>query len=163
MAFLRIFTISLGALCLTAMVSLTCADVVLRYFANKPIFGSSEMIRVMLGICVFAGMFAVTRDRGHVNVSLFEPLLLRRMRGFYRTLFDGATLLGVLAITAILAWKVWDLTEYPEYSIVLRIPMIWVVSGMAALSALSVVAALVATRDRVEPVAPHTPQNSDYE
>lgn len=163
MTFVRRFTIILGALCLSAMVVLTCVDVALRYFTNSPIFGSSEMVRVMLGICVFAGMFAVTRDRGHVNVSLFEPFLLRYFRGVYRTLFDGATLLGVLAVTAILLWKVWDLTHYPDYSVVLRIPMIWVVSIMAGLSALSIVAAIIAMRSPTPQDTPHAPKNLDYE
>lgn len=161
MAILRKLTILLGAFCLVAMTLVTCAEVVMRYAFNRPIFGSAEMIQMLLGILVFSGMFAVTRDRGHVNVSLFEPFLLKHFRRGYRSIFDVMTLVGVVAVFGILGWRTWDLTHYPETSVVLRLPMIWIVGAMAALAALAIVAALAAMRDEHRKTPPHSPQ--DYE
>ncbi|MBR9862910.1 MAG: TRAP transporter small permease subunit [Rhodobacteraceae bacterium] len=144
MLFLRKFTVILGALSLVAMILITCTDIVMRYIFNDPIFGSGEMIQLLLGVAIFAGMFVVTLDRGHVNVSLFEPFLLSHFRTAYRGIFDGFSLIGVVSVTGILLWKTWDLWEYPEESIVLQIPMILVVGTMAALSCLSVLGALFA-------------------
>ncbi|EAQ05471.1 TRAP transporter small permease [Yoonia vestfoldensis] len=143
------------------MTVLTCAEVVMRYAFHSPIFGSAEMIQMLLGILVFSGMFAVTRDRGHVNVSLFEPFLLRHFRRLYRSIFDVMTLVGVVAIFGILGWRTWDLTHYPETSVVLRLEMIWIIGAMAALAGLAIVAALAAMADERRNTPPHSPQ--DYE
>jgi TRAP-type transport system small permease protein len=158
MRFTRKVTIVLGALCLTAMTVITCADVFMRYFFNSPIYGSAEMTQMLLGIAVFSGMFAVTRDRGHVNVSLFEPFLTRHFRRGYRSMFDVTTLVGVVAITGIMLWRVIDLRLYPEDSIVLGLPMIWIVSAITVLSALAILAALMAMRDDTREMPPHSPQ-----
>jgi TRAP-type C4-dicarboxylate transport system permease small subunit len=159
MIIIRKLTIVLGALCLTAMVAVTCAEVFMRYFFNRPIFGSAEMTQILLGMLVFAGMFAVTRDRGHVNVSLFEPFLLKHFRRGYRSLFDVCTLIGVLAVAVILGWRVWDLTHYPETTVVLRLPMLWIVGIMTFLALLAVVAAVAAMRDEKRQIPPHSPQS----
>lgn len=158
MTFIRKFTIFLGALCLTAMVLITCAEVIMRYFFGRPIFGSAEMTQLLLGVLVFSGMFAVTRDRGHVNVSLFEPFLLRHFRRGYRILFDVCTLIGVVAVTVILGWRVWDLTHYPETTVVLHVPMIWIVSAMTVLAGLAIIGALAAMREDKRATPPHSPQ-----
>lgn len=159
MTMIRKLTILLGALCLIGMTVATCAEVVRRYFFGKPIFGSAEMIQILLGILVFSGMFAVTRDRGHVNVSLFEPIFLRYFRRGYRSIFDAMTLIGVVSITGILGWRVWDLTHYPETTVVLRLPMILIVGGMTALAALAIVGALAAMREEKRRTPPHSPQS----
>lgn len=161
MVLIRRLTIGLGALCLVAMTLVTCAEVVMRYFFNSPIFGSAEMIQLLLGVLVFSGMFAVTRDRGHVNVSLFEPFLLRHFRRGYRSIFDAMTLVGVVGVTLVLGWRLWDLTHYPETSVVLRVPMIWIVGAMTVLAGLGIVAALAAMRDETRPTPPHSPQSTD--
>jgi TRAP-type C4-dicarboxylate transport system permease small subunit len=161
MVLIRKFTILLGAVCLIAMTALTCAEVFMRYVFNRPIFGSSEMAQMLLGILVFAGMFAVTRDRGHVNVSLFEPFLMRHFRRGYRSLFDVSTLAGVTGLAGLLVWKAVDLLHYPETTVVLRLPMLWVVGGMAALAALAILAALATMREDKRPTPPHSPQSLD--
>ncbi|MCJ7873246.1 TRAP transporter small permease subunit [Phaeobacter sp. J2-8] len=161
MRFIRKATIILGAMALVAMVVITCAEVILRYFFNSPVFGSAEMIQMLLGVVVFGGMFAVTRDRGHVNVSLFEPLLLKHFRRGYRGIFDVMTLVGTVGVAGILVWRVWDLTHYPENSIVLRLPMIWIIAAMAGLAALAIVAAFAAMREDPRKSPPHSPQSDD--
>lgn len=163
MTIFRKATIILGALCLLAMTLITCADVVMRYFFNNPIFGSGEMTQILLAVCVFSGMYAVSRDRGHVNVSLFEPFYLTHMRKAYRWLFDAFSLLGVAAVTAILGWKAYDLTQYSEETIVLQFPMLVIVGAMFLLSALSIYGAWKAATGGPRELPPHSPQNIDFE
>lgn len=159
MNFLRKFTIILGGLCLVTMTMITCADVMMRYFFNDPIFGSGEMVQLLLSGAVFSGMFAVTLDRGHVNVSLFEPVLLTHFRRGYRSIFDTMSVIGVVSITAILGWKTWDLTIYPEETVVLQIPMILVVGTMTMLSFLSIIGALAAMWMDRGGMQPHSQQS----
>lgn len=161
MLFLRRFTIVLGALCLVAMVLITCTDVIMRYFFNDPIFGSGEMVQMLMGVAIFAGMFVVACDRGHVNVSLFEPFFLRHFRRGYRSIFDTFTLIGVVSVTGILFWKAWDLWEYPEESIVLQLPMVWIVGTMAVLSFLSILGALFAMQIEKRNAPPHAPDSTE--
>ncbi|MFN3937434.1 MAG: TRAP transporter small permease [Gemmobacter sp.] len=161
MIWVRRATILLGAACLIAMTAITCAEVFMRYMFNRPIFGSAEMTQMLLGVLVFAGMFAVTRDRGHVNVSLFEPFLLRHFRRAYRVLFDVSTLVGVAGLTGLLAWRALDLLEYPESTIVLRLPLLWLVGIMTVLAALAILAAIAAMREDTRPTPPHSPQSLD--
>ncbi|MCB1337831.1 MAG: TRAP transporter small permease [Maritimibacter sp.] len=155
---LRKATVVLGAFCLVAMTLITCADVTMRYFFTRPIFGSGEMVQLLLAIVVFAGMFAVTSDRGHVNVSLFEPLMMRVFRRGYRSIFDTMSLVGVVSVTAILAWRTWDYARYPEETVVLKIPLVLVVSALALLSAISVLGAVAAMQKDKRPTPPHSPQ-----
>ncbi len=54
MRFLRTASVALAGLCLTAMTVLTCAEIIMRYFFAHPIFGSAEIVKVLLGIAVFA-------------------------------------------------------------------------------------------------------------
>jgi TRAP-type C4-dicarboxylate transport system permease small subunit len=161
MIWIRKATILLGALCLIAMTAITCAEVFSRYMFNRPIFGSSEMTQMLLGVLVFSGMFAVTRDRGHVNVSLFEPFLMRHFRRGYRSLFDVSTLLGVVGLAGLLGWRALDLLHYPETTVVLRLPILWLVATMTLLAALAIPAALAAMREDKRPTPPHSPQSLD--
>jgi len=161
MLFLRRFTIVLGALCLVTMVLITCSDVIMRYFFNDPIFGSGEMVQMLLGVAIFAGMFVVACDRGHVNVSLFEPFLLRHFQRGYRSMFDTFSLIGVVSVTGILFWKAWDLWDYPEETIVLQLPMVWIVGAMAALSFLSILGALFAIQIEKRNAPPHDSNSTE--
>lgn len=142
MQLIRTITISLGALGLVVMMGITVAEVVMRYVFRDPIFGAAEMIQKTLGLVVFAGMFAVTRDRGHVTVSVLGPFLSKHFGRGYRGLIDAITVVGLAAVAGILGWRLWDLTHYPEASIVLRLPMIWITGAMAALAAVALIAAL---------------------
>ncbi|MFC6674262.1 TRAP transporter small permease [Marinobacterium aestuariivivens] len=142
MTLLRNITLIIGALCLSIMTLVTVADVAMRYLFTRPIFGSGEMIQYLLAVCVFAGMFVVNQERGHVHVSLFEPFFKQHVPNLYRWVFDLFSLLGVIGVTAILIWRAVDLIRYPESSIVLGWSLGLIVSVLATLSALSVLAAL---------------------
>ncbi|PWE27502.1 hypothetical protein C4N9_15760 [Pararhodobacter marinus] len=139
-------TVVLGGFCLIAMALITCAEVVMRYAFSHPIFGAAEMVQILLGFLVFAGMFAVARERSHVTVSLFEPFFRAHAPRLYHLTFNIMSVLGVGSIAVILGWRVRDLMSYPETTVVLRLPMLWIVGGMTALAVLAILGAFAAMR-----------------
>ncbi|WP_221801475.1 TRAP transporter small permease [Oceanobacter mangrovi] len=60
---------------LMALMLLTCADVVGRYFFNNSINGAVELTEIGLAVLVFAEMPLVTWRGGHVVVDLLDNLL----------------------------------------------------------------------------------------
>ena len=89
----------LAAIALLTMMVLTFCDVNLRYWLGQPILGSNEMTEFLLGTVVFSGLVIVTGERSHIVVTLFEPILLRRIPRAYLWLGIGTNLLGIIAVT----------------------------------------------------------------
>jgi TRAP-type transport system small permease protein len=114
------------AAALLAMMILTFADVIGRYAFSAPIFGSSEMISFLLAMTLFAGLAAVTGERNHIAITLFESALRGKaglIRRWFVHLFCSAAL-ALLAVelfrhgrrmlhdrtaTIVLEWELWPL------------------------------------------------------
>lgn len=73
----RVLAVFAG-IALFIMMVLTFVDVVGRYGFNKSIFGTSEMIEVLMVIVIFAGMAFITSADQHIKVEIFEPWIKRR-------------------------------------------------------------------------------------
>lgn len=117
----------LGTLFISAIVLLTVLDVVLRYFFDSPIFGASEAVQYLLGLTIFSGMFLVTKDGGHVSVSLLDSILRDQYPGFFLIVFRIFSFVGIGLLAVIMVWKFLDVVEYPELSVVLEIPLEYVI------------------------------------
>jgi len=129
---------AVGALSAGAITLLTVADVIMRYFFNKSIFGAAEVTEALLGVLVGAGLIIVAGVRIHIHVDLFEHALRRRFpQGYPRWVFVGE-LLGTLALAALLLRHALHTIEFGELTAVLEFPIGWVYAVVAAL----VVAAL---------------------
>ena len=89
----------LAAIALLIMMVLTFSDVNLRYWLGQPILGSNEMTEFLLGTIVFAGLVIVSGERSHIVVTLFEPLMQRKIPFTYKWLGIGTNLAGILAVT----------------------------------------------------------------
>jgi len=59
---------------LFALMILTCADVIGRYFLSRPIFGAFEITETLLAALIFAGLPLVTLRNEHVTVDVFDPI-----------------------------------------------------------------------------------------
>lgn len=153
---IRRVTIALGSVCLVAMILVTVVNVTSRYLFSKPIFGAAEMTQFLLGVAVFAGMYAITRDRGQVNVSLFEGFFHRHLPLAYKVIYDTSVLLGVIFVSAILLWHAFDLFQFPEHSIVLGLPIFWIIAVIVVLSLLSILAAWQTIKDPSLPQTHHS-------
>ena len=66
---------SVGRVILALMVILISLDVVLRYFFNRPIKGSYELIEFMMVLVVFLGLAYTQVRKGHVSITLFTGKL----------------------------------------------------------------------------------------
>lgn len=97
--FKRLLERTLGvaaAIILLALVSITCVDVVGRYFLNAPLDGAFEMTEILLVALVFAALPLATERREHVEVDLLANAFNRkfnRLTVAFGGLFSGAVLL----------------------------------------------------------------------
>ena len=92
---------SVGRVILALMVLLITLDVVLRYFFNRPIKGSYELVQFLLVLLVFLGLAYIQTKKGHVSVSLISAKLSRRQR----SVVGSATYLLCLIIFSLISWR----------------------------------------------------------
>lgn len=63
-----------SALPVALIVILTFADVLGRYVFSSPVRGSLEMIEFAMAFVIFTALPLITRQRGHVTVSLIDGM-----------------------------------------------------------------------------------------
>lgn len=135
----------IAALTLAAMVLLTCADVVGRYFLNRPLTGAFELTEQAMGLLVFSSLPLVAMRRQHVTVDLFDGLISARWR---RALNVVVGLLAAVCMGAI-AWRMWvkaiEMMHAGETTAVLQFAVYPLVFLMAALTVVAVLAMLAMT------------------
>ena len=59
---------------LFCLMTLTCVDVIGRYFFNTPVTGGFELTEMMLAALIFFGLPLVTIRNEHVTVDLLDPV-----------------------------------------------------------------------------------------
>ncbi|MEL6208031.1 MAG: TRAP transporter small permease [Pseudomonadota bacterium] len=94
---------AIGALGLLAEVAVILVDVIGRAF-GAPLYGSQDMITMIMVLVVFGAMALCDREGGHVAVDLFEKRFPPAMN---RAIDIGAAILGAV-IFVTLAWAVWQ-------------------------------------------------------
>ena len=135
----------LGALSVfpvAVIVALTFADVFARYLFSAPIRGSVEIVEYAMALVIFIALPLVTRNRGHVSVSLIDGLVggaAKRVKILLCDLLSAAML-------AVLTWRLWvqaseDLAHGTR-TIVLGWPHAPLYYAMAVLAAASTLAML---------------------
>ena len=90
----------IGVCVITAMMILTCADVVLRYF-GYPIRGAYDITRV-LGSVIFALPIAYSYIKGY---QVAVDSIFRRAHRGVRFIVDSVICLFSMTITAMIAWR----------------------------------------------------------
>jgi TRAP-type C4-dicarboxylate transport system permease small subunit len=130
------FLIRVAAVFLLGMVAINVIDVGLRESINAPIFGTHEIVVLMLAAVAFLGIPEVFLRDQHITIELIDQVIPERAADWLRafgTLF-------ALVYTALLAWHMvqpaLDYIEFNEITMDLEIPMIWQASlillGMTA-------------------------------
>ncbi len=119
-----------GAVCLTGMSLLTCADVVGRFFKH-PIFGSVELV-TFLGVLAAAMALPFTHEtRGHIGVEFFVV----RMSGKRRQIIDVCTGIISFALFVVVAWRMVlygiSLKQSGEVSMNLELPEYLIIFAVA--------------------------------
>jgi len=133
----------LAAALMFCLMLLTCADVVGRYFFNKPVTGGFELTEMLLAALIFAGLPLVTLRGDHITVDLFDAVTPERL---FRIQHVLATLLGA-ACTGFLAWRLWlradELAARGETTSQLGFEIAWLAWAMSLLMALTAAALVV--------------------
>jgi TRAP-type C4-dicarboxylate transport system permease small subunit len=99
-SFIAHVMIWIGVCVITAMMVLTCADVVLRYF-GYPIRGTYDITRV-LGSVIFSLPIAYSYIKGY---QVAVDSIFRRTPRTVRIIVDSIICLFSMAITAMIAWR----------------------------------------------------------
>ena len=92
----------IAATCLFAMMALTFATVIARYFLNRPIAGDSELQAFLLGLIVFAALPLVTRAQRHIAVRAFAGMLKGPALRLQQAFVTGVTAAGFAFIAYLL-------------------------------------------------------------
>lgn len=114
---------------IVAMMLLTCADVILRFF-RRPIPGTYELVCFLGAIAVALAMAHTAAEKGHVSVSLVVRLLPRRIQSIVETITNlfGLTLFVLIAWRSVLYAN--TLRESGEVSLTLQLPFYPFVYGI---------------------------------
>jgi len=133
----------LAAVLMFCLMLLTCADVVGRYFLNKPVTGGFEMTEVLLAALIFAGLPLVTLRSEHVMVDLLDPVTPDWL---FRIQHVLASLLGAVC-TGYLAWRLGlraeELGARGETTSQLGFRVAWLAWAMSLLMSLTALALVV--------------------
>jgi TRAP-type C4-dicarboxylate transport system permease small subunit len=142
----RIVVPALGyfaALVLFALMALTCADVVGRYFLGMPVYGAFELTEMLLASLIFAGLPLVTVRDDHITVDLLDAVV---PAWFFRIQHVVACLIGFTA-TSYLAWRLWlraiGMDRAGETTAQLKFKLAYLTYGMSILMALAALAMLL--------------------
>lgn len=127
-------SLAIAAGFLAAMAILTVIDVFLRYVFSAPLPSTGELTQFFLAITVFAGLVLISRDGGHIVVSLFEPQLARVAPWLCKGLYAVSNSVGAALILYILVLSTIEAWEYEETSIVTEFPMVWLTGFLAVLT-----------------------------
>jgi TRAP-type C4-dicarboxylate transport system permease small subunit len=142
----RIIAPALGvaaAMVLFAMMTLTCADVIGRYFFSKPIFGGFEITEMALAAMIFLALPLVTLRNEHITVDVFDAITPDWV---FRLQHVVSCLIGMLS-TGYLAWRLWlradTLYTGGETTAQLKIKLGYLAYSMSILMAVTAVALFV--------------------
>lgn len=135
---------------LSLILVLTFVDVFMRYVFASPVSGSSEIIQMAMAITIFAGLPLITRERGHITVSLIDGFFGSAALRAKQTVCDLVSLFAL----ALLAWRLWEqagrYVKTRTETLVLALPMAPLTYVMFAFTVLTVALLVAVTyRDAV--------------
>jgi TRAP-type C4-dicarboxylate transport system permease small subunit len=138
---------------------LVFVDVVGRYLFNKPIFGAYELVEILMGLLIFAGLPLVSRAQQHISVDFVSNLIPDRWKPI-----QALSVNLLCAVTAVvISWRIWvyggRLTRVNETTLELQIPRGIIAYAMAVMAALTALAFLLNVWDAVKTVKSNPDRN----
>ena len=133
----------LAAAVLFCLMTITCADVIGRYFFNKPVHGAFEITEMLLAGLIFCGLPLVTLRDDHVTVDLLDPVIPEWLARIQHAVVCS---IGCAA-TAYLAWRLWlralAMHAAGETTAQLKFKLAYLTYAMSLLMAFTALALLV--------------------
>lgn len=121
------------------MMALTFVDVFARYLFSAPVPGGFELIEFSMAVLVFSALPLVTRDDGHIVVSMFDGVFRHRLGWFRRLIVLGVSMF----IVGMISDRMWvqgnllregqHVTGFLEWPV---FPIAYIMSGFSALTVL---------------------------
>lgn len=90
---------------LMLMMLVTCADVMGRYFFNKPLVGGVELIEVLLGLMIFMALPVISWRNEQVVVDILDSFVPPSVNFIRNILFNVVTAVALVVI----GQRIWDL------------------------------------------------------
>lgn len=119
------FVTRVAAFFLLAMVAINVIDVGLRSGFNAPIFGTYEIVELMLAVVAFIAVPETFLRNEHITVELIDQVVSPRTVDVLR----ATGTLSAFVFVALLAWYMvqpaLDFIEFNEVTIDLQLPLIW--------------------------------------
>ncbi len=112
----------IGNFALAAMMLLTTADVIGRYFLNSPVLGAYEITEYLMLIMVFSFLALAQSARVHINVDIVFNRLPARLQHILERFNHLVCLLMMLLVTWMSLQRIWELKKTGEASVLLKIP-----------------------------------------
>ena len=132
-----------ASFCLVVMMGITVVDVVLRGAFRQPVFGTYDVVEVMLVAVIFLALPEVFLRDQHVTVDVVDQLV----PAWATRLLKAAAALLSLGFVAALGWNMIaparDAWQFGETTLDLKIP-IWLFWAPMLLGIAASVAALIA-------------------
>jgi TRAP-type C4-dicarboxylate transport system permease small subunit len=132
---LRVVQLWLAAVALIVMVSVTVADVFLRYAFNRPVRGSYDLVEAMMVLFVFHGMSTAFLHRKNITIDLIDSFVPPRFVAFLVRLADVLSIAAVILFTYAMIVPAMQSYAYGEVKLDLQYPIYWLwivaLAGMA--------------------------------
>jgi len=124
-----------AAIALLAMVLINVADVGMRSALNQPIFGTFEIVELLLAVVAFLVIPEAFLRENHITIELIDALLPPRGIDWFKVFGMGCT----VAFLGLLVWAMVtpaaDVVRFNEITFSLNIPKIYeyapVILGLA--------------------------------
>jgi TRAP-type C4-dicarboxylate transport system permease small subunit len=111
-----------GNFALAAMMLLTTADVIGRYFFNAPVLGAYEITEYLMLIMVFSFLALAQSAKVHINVDIVFNHLPAGLRHILERVNHLVCLLMMLLVSWMSIQRIWELMRTGEASVLLKIP-----------------------------------------
>ena len=125
---------SIAAVTLFSLMIIVCVDVIGRYFFNRPLTGSTELIEMSMGVLVFSVFPVISWRNEHIVVDLldhFTPPIVHLIRLFILNIVAAIALYFLGSRIFILGNRSLSYGEESEY---LGIPLGWTINFIALMS-----------------------------
>lgn len=125
----------LAAVALIVMMSVTVADVFLRYIFNSPVRGSYDIVEAMLVVFVFNGMSTAFLHRKSITIDLIDSFASRPFVAALVRVSDVLSIAAVLFFSYAMIVPAMQAFAYGDIKLDLQVPVYWywiaALSGMA--------------------------------
>ena len=119
------FLTRVAAIFLVAMVAINVVDVGLRSGLNAPIFGTYEIVELLLAAVAFLAIPEAFLREQHITITLIDQVVSDRAVDWLRAFGTLCALVFVGLLAYHMIQPALDFVEFNEISMDLQIPVIW--------------------------------------